>query len=176
MNTTGSPSTPPLPIRDIHQAPQPEWWPPAPGWWVLAVLLLVALIILSVVLLIRYRRHKRYLRVRKELTVLEQQWKSDGDSGGLIRGVSKLLRRIVLYASDDPALATMNGQRWADFLASVLPDDSAVSLAAVDVATQVYSNEPETDCPEDIIRLADVWMQHAYTGKPKRVIAEGAPA
>ncbi len=39
---------------------------------------------------------------------------------------------------------------------------------------RVYSNCPATDKPEAIIELADVWMRHAYTGKP--VIKAEAPS
>lgn len=50
----------PLPLKPIHLAPDPSWWPPALGWWILAVLVL-AILGLLIWALVRWqlKRQKR---------------------------------------------------------------------------------------------------------------------
>lgn len=97
-----------LPLRDIHAAVAPPWWPPAPGWWgVLAGLLLLALAIAFW----RARRRRR----RNAVARLFDDALAHADSpAAQIAAMSTLLRRAARRR--DPHADTLEGDDWLRFL------------------------------------------------------------
>lgn len=105
-----------LPLRDLHLPDAVGWWPPAPGWWLLVAILLTAL----GRYLWRAWRAWRLSAARRaalsEYARLSRQYASDGDARALARGLSSLLRRVMLAYAPRHTVAGLTGTEWLSFL------------------------------------------------------------
>ncbi|MDY0189183.1 MAG: DUF4381 domain-containing protein [Desulfuromonas sp.] len=109
-----------LVLRDIH-LPQPvSWWPLAPGWW----LLLALGVIILIASLFAWRRYKqrRYRRIAlRQLSMMENNLRTDNDQQLLLQELSKLLRHMAVLHYPAQQCAGLCAEKWLSFLDSTLP-------------------------------------------------------
>jgi hypothetical protein len=103
-------------LRDYHLPEPVPWWPPAPGWWLLLIALLLLASLGAWWLLRRRRCHAVAREAARELERLQAALREDGDAGGFVRGLSRLLRRYALTAFPGEAAAALTGEDWLAFL------------------------------------------------------------
>lgn len=98
-------------LRDIHLPPTPGLWPPAAGWWLVALILVLG----TVLWVARRRIRQRPLRAAlRELDALARTHARDDVL--LARGISRLLRRYVLWRFPQAGAAGLTGKDWLQFL------------------------------------------------------------
>lgn len=97
-----------LPLRDIHLAPAPPWWPPAPGWWLLA--LAVALLVAG----IGWWRGRKARRRAAIARVFDSAVADASTPAAELAALSELLRRAARRV--DPAADRLEGEAWLQFL------------------------------------------------------------
>lgn len=97
-----------LPLRDIHQALAPAWWPPAPGWWVVA-----AFVLAVVVTYVVWRQRKRS-RQRRIADLFDNAVDAVDAGPVQIAAMSELLRRAARRR--DPQADRIQGDAWLAFL------------------------------------------------------------
>lgn len=145
-----------LPLRDIHAAPQPPWWPPAWGWWLLAAAVL-AVLVWAGVLLWRWLARRRYRRrLVAEVDHVEAQWQADHDDRRALASLSALLRRLLVHAGQRPGVAGRTGESWASLLAEAVAGDQELESVAQAMASAPYRADPDVAVP-DAVRLARQW-------------------
>lgn len=97
-----------LPLRDIHTATQPPWWPPAPGWLlVAAVVLAVAAVLCALWLRLRRRR-------RAVARLFDDALAQADTPAAQVAAMSELLRRAARRI--DPQADRLEGEDWLRFL------------------------------------------------------------
>lgn len=150
-----------LPLRDIHAAPAPPWWPPAWGWWVLAVLLVVAAV-WGALRLSRFLARRRYRRkLLAEVDHIFAQWQADQNDQRAVAAISALLRRLLIHAGGRRELAGAVGAEWVEVLQSVAGDDPAQRSAAAALASAPYQQNPDSGSMPgvgDFAALARHWV------------------
>lgn len=112
-----------LPLKDIHLPDPVSWWPPAVGWWLLlAVVVLTAAVVRLAVrrLAVFRRRRKLNCLLQMEVSRIEREYQSVGDSHRALQQLSVLLRRVSMGMSGRDAVAGLCGQRWIDRLAAAV--------------------------------------------------------
>lgn len=130
--------SPDLPLRDIHAAPAPPWWPPAWGWWVLAAVALVLLVWAGIGLR-RYLARRRYRQaLLREVDHIVAQWQADQNEARAVAALSVLLRRLVVHAGDRHELAGVAGQPWVEALQAAVAGDTALEKAAAELTQAPY--------------------------------------
>ena len=116
MNPAAATPDPLAGLRGYHLPEAVSWWPPGPGWWLLAGLLLVLVIALALYL-IRRRRCRAAARLAlDELAGLRADLAANGDPGDVLRGLSRLLRRLALVRYPRQRVAGLTGAAWPEFL------------------------------------------------------------
>lgn len=145
-----------LPLRDIHAAPAPPWWPPAWGWWVLAALLVVAAI-WGVLWLRRFLARRRYRRhLLAEVDHIFAQWQADQNDQRAVAAISALLRRLLIHAGGRRELAGAVGAEWVEVLQSVAGDDETQRGVAAALASAPYRRDTDTGSMPSVGDFADL--------------------
>lgn len=108
--------TPPaddLPLRDIHPAVAPPWWPPAPGWWWLAAASVTLALALGL-----WRWHRRRRR-RALIEMFDAALRQAGSPAAQLAAMSELLRRAARRHAGDAA--ALDGEAWLRLLDQDMP-------------------------------------------------------
>lgn len=147
-----------LPLRDIHPAAAPPWWPPAPGWWLLALLAALAAGWLGRLAWRRYRRYRRRRALRGELAGIVSHWQARRDDRAFVIELSAFLRRLVVHVGGHRDLAGVNGAAWVEFLAGP-DDDAALKAAGTVLAEGPYRRGGPIEHPERLVPLAERWIR-----------------
>ena len=115
-------SAPPLPqafgnyaLGDFIEVVSPQdvsWLPQTPGWWLLAA----GLLALALHRGWRWLRHWYRNRYRREALTRLQQISAEHQQQALVREVNKLLKITAIAAYSRPAVASLCGEQWAEFL------------------------------------------------------------
>ena len=104
-------------LRDIHLPSMLSWWPPAIGWWFLLVLLIAAGL---VILQFCRRGHDKPVMSKDaafdELEKLSVDFSGNGDTHGLLTGLSALLRRTAMTLDSRREVAALTGESWLKWL------------------------------------------------------------
>lgn len=100
-------------LRALHTPEPPGLWPPAPGWWLLAALLgllLAWLVRLGMDLRRTLAPHRQaaaeHSRLQARLAAGEL------DSATYLNEANALLKRLLLFALDNRAVAASSGKEW----------------------------------------------------------------
>ncbi|MEM9305029.1 MAG: DUF4381 family protein [Pseudomonadota bacterium] len=149
-----------LPLRDVHAALTPPWWPPAPGWWVVAVLSLLALGLLAWRGWHGWQRHRRRQRLLAELA-LAIGAESDLD---YLRAVADFCKRLLLHEGGRQDLAVASGEGFADALAEPWSEDDRYRDAARALALDQY-RPATTVVREPVTALAQAWIERIVRGE-----------
>ena len=130
-------------LRDIHMPEPISLWPLAPGWW------LVALAVVAAALIFQFVRRRLRLSARRaalgELQRLEQQYSETGDTSALASGLSALLRRVALLRGERAEVATLHGEKRAQFLCAGPGGFSPALLAGIEATVYENPSEPVHD-------------------------------
>lgn len=133
-------------LRDIHLPPS-DWWPLAPGWWLLG-LFGVILLALAIWYARRWQQRRRlWAPVNAELDALAARHGANGNRAQLAAGLSRLLRRSVLYRGGE---ASLQGAAWHAQLQQLAPGVLSSKLVR-ELEQGVYRTRPAFD--------ADVLME-----------------
>ncbi|MEM6938280.1 MAG: DUF4381 family protein [Pseudomonadota bacterium] len=146
------------PIRDIHAAPAPPFWPPAWGWWVVAGLVVVGLCWGVWALWRRWRWQKRFQALGQELDEMQERWRDDGDVGRAASRASLYLRRLVLHEARDSRAAALTGDSWVEFLTAPENLDPHLKVAAAELAKAPYQAMPDINV-ESVFQLCHFWLR-----------------
>ena len=131
-------------LQDIHGAGNPGWWPPAPGWWVLALLVLVLLFFAGRFIAAKLQARRRRRLFLLEVDRLQQELDPVQEAREYRAAINRLFRVVAMKAFPDTACASLQGEAWVAFIASLLPDSSdTTSLAAL--AHGQYEAAPQFD-------------------------------
>ncbi len=135
-------------LRDIQLPADVAWWPPAPGWWLLGLLILLAVLATGWYC----RRRYRQLRYRRAaLAELKQLLDETDNDAHILLAINRLLKRTALVAYPAATVASLHGQRWADFRQASLPNVPAPANLATLLGDQLY--DVTAVAPEDIQQL-----------------------
>lgn len=170
------PSDPLSQLADIRLPEDVGLWPLAPGWWVLAVLV-AGLLIYALILLGRFLHRKRVVRhARGQLDRCLADWKAARQSGvdvntanlDYVNAVNAVLRRVALVHYPQEHVASLNGERWLNFLrtngdTSLLDEQIAGALARGRFA-------PRCDVDPDALHsMARQWINSLYNARISKV-------
>ncbi len=151
-----NPTSPSLPLADIHLQSDPSIWPLAWGWWLIIVITLGVLITLCVSLY-RWKKARKPLQEAKMLL-------NDIDS---ISAINTLLKRTCLTYFKHQTVAKLTGDEWLTFLDEQLPETERGFIKNKDLWQKaVFSSSPITQ--EEMTRckdLATTWLAHAISPK-----------
>ncbi len=151
-----NPTSPSLPLADIHLQSDPSIWPLAWGWWAIILITLGVLIALSVTLY-RWKTARKPLQEAKVLL-------DDLDS---IAAINTLLKRTCLTYFDHQTVAKLTGDAWLAFLDEQLPEPKRGFIKDKDLWQKgVFSSLPVTQ--EEMTRckdLATTWLANAISPK-----------
>jgi hypothetical protein len=144
-------------LQDIHAAANPSWWPPAFGWWVLAMVLLVLLVVA-----IRFLRQKLALRSRRRewlraLDAIGQELDPLRDAHQYLADLNLLFRAVALKAFPGTGCAGLQGEKWVQFIRSLLPEGSDDS-SLVALARGPYEPAPDFDA-QSLNEHARTWVR-----------------
>ncbi|MDX1569581.1 MAG: DUF4381 domain-containing protein [Xanthomonadales bacterium] len=154
-----------LPLRDVHAAVAPDWWPLAPGWWVLAALFLVLAAYGGYRLFRAWRRRQLQKALMQEFESAEQLLQQ-GRELAFLHELAAFLKRLLIYRIGQASAAGAHGVEWERTLLAVDPDDPELAAAARFVAAEQYQ-APERlgQLPVDgLRRLAHRWIERAAAG------------
>ena len=105
-----------IPLRDLHLPAEIGWWPLAPGWWVLIAIATCVVAWYAWKALMRWRANRARRIALRELGYIAQRYDQTGDSVGLARELSELLRRGLLAYAPRHIVAGLTGERWLTWL------------------------------------------------------------
>lgn len=149
-----------LPLRDVHSAVAPDWWPPAPGWWVVLALVIVAIAMFAYRGCRRWRRERIRRRLRAELASVEPL--AQEDPAAFLSQLAVLLKRLVIHACDRPELAGVHGSAWRAVLLEVADEDPQLQAAADAVVREQYRPPDKQAVPiPALTELARRWVERA---------------
>ncbi|MCG7495690.1 DUF4381 domain-containing protein [Vibrio sp. Of7-15] len=157
------PTTPLLPLADIHLQAAPSWWPLAWGWWVLAA---VVLFTVAGTLFLIKKRNANHAAKKEALQLLQTSaYQND------IAMVSELLKQAAMSYFSRGRVASLNGAQWLHFLDQQLPAKYRKShgfqakeaewLAALYAPTASLPADTQKMCLEQ----AKIWLTHALPPK-----------
>ena len=151
-------------LQDLPLPPAVSYMPQTWGWPALLGLLAAYALFLAGRALYRWHRD-RYLRLaRAELTTLEQRLA--GADLNALRELPELLKRTALSMPQRPAVASLSGDAWQQFLQAhshvELPADFSRQLAQL-----AYAPEPELrQLPREqintLLTISRHWLEHLH--------------
>lgn len=146
-----------LPLRDVHEAVAPPWWPPAPGWWLLAA----ACACLAGAIAWRAWRSSR--RRREAARLFDATVAEASTPPAQVAAISELLRRAARRV--DPQAATLAGEDWLRWLETAQPDGGFGEEAAALLRDGAFRRDLDAATVEALRARARVrylaWMQRA---------------
>jgi Domain of unknown function (DUF4381) len=123
-----NPSDPLAQLNPLREPAAIGWWPLAPGWWLLIALVLVAAGLLIWWALKRYRSNAYRRAGIAQLAQIQSHWERDGDNGQCLTHTNALLKAVALRGFPHRDIASINGERWRDFLNQSLDEHAAFEL------------------------------------------------
>ncbi len=104
-------------LKDVHLPHAPAWWPPAPGWWLLAILVILACAWLAW----HWYKRQRYQAPFQSAQRLHKRLRVALNAGEIsasdyLHGANGLLKRVFIYAKNDPSSTALSGQEWLAYL------------------------------------------------------------
>ncbi|HSO83152.1 DUF4381 domain-containing protein [Thiocapsa sp.] len=168
-------------LRDWHLPDPIQWWPPAPGWWISATVLLAVLLWVAGV---RWRRHRRRgaaaRSALRELAVLRETARADGDTRVFVAALSRLLRRFALARFPREQVAGLTGDAWLSFLDATGGGEGfrrGPGRALADLAYGATGAGEPPPNPDALVELAETWIRaNRRRGGPAVRGAEETPA
>jgi len=123
-------------LRDIYMPADPSWWPLAPGWWIVIALLVLSGIYLG----FKYYQRKQYQRWQQRvLGEIDKALTEHADNRSLqLARISEVLRRVALQRYPDDKVATLQGNKWLEFLDKTGGDGAFSTKAAGQLTDAVY--------------------------------------
>ena len=104
------------PLKNIQLQAEPAFFPPAIGWWIVFITFFILVVVFLVCFYLYYTSPKKYsLRVLKNLY---EQNLSPVEFG---IEISKLLKRVSLFAFPNEDVAYLSGKDWKLFLMTHAP-------------------------------------------------------
>lgn len=134
-------------LHDIVESPPVPWWPPAPGWYFVLVLAAGAVAWFG----FRYWKQWRAKAYRRA-ALRELQAATTPTE------IAELFRRTALAIAPRTQVASLSGDRWAEWLASLVPETMPRPVHDF-LATSVY--DPTTQNADfAVIRgYAKTWIE-----------------
>jgi hypothetical protein len=147
-----------LPLRDIHAAAAPPFWPPAPGWWILALLGLIVAVWFGRRLWMRYRAWRFKQALKLEYAGIVGHYQASRDAWQALADSATFFRRLLVHVGGYRSQAGMVGEDWAEHLASVAPDDPQIRQLCQHLARDAYKQQVDDVDATTLSRLADCWI------------------
>lgn len=144
-------------LQDIHAAGSPLWWPPAIGWWVLAFALMFLLLVAVRLLKRKLAQRKRRREWLQALAAISQELDPQVDAHQYLASLNRLFRAVALKAFPGSGCAALQGQEWVEFIASLLPVNTADSSLAA-LARGPYEQVPDFDA-RSLAAHARTWVR-----------------
>ncbi|MFK7859847.1 MAG: DUF4381 domain-containing protein [Granulosicoccus sp.] len=132
-------------LRDLHQPPSINMWPPAIGWWVVAIVL-TAVIACTAAWFVRYRRqHNPRWQAAKALRENFTHWQTNADPALYLLQSHRVLRQFAIELAGRHQVASLCGVQWVDWLElrinQPLPEVARFSLGHGAYQREVIGNE-----------------------------------
>ena len=145
-------------LRPLHTPAPISWWPPAVGWWLLLIAVLVLLIVI-------YRYWRRMAPQRAALRELKFLLKNTHDHP--VAMLNQLLKRYALVCWPVPAVASLTGKDWLEFLDANGGNGKFSAGPGQILLTEPYQKQ-STDLHE-LAALARQWIKSNKPGKNTNV-------
>lgn len=151
-------------LQDLPLPPAVSYLPQTWGWLALLGLLAAYALFLAGRALYRWRRD-RYLRLaRGELATLEQRL-ADNEFTAL-RELPELLKRTALSMPQRPAVASLGGDAWQQFLqahsSAQLPADFSQQLAQLAYAPDARLRQLTPTQINALLAISRHWLEHLH--------------
>lgn len=132
-------------------------WPPAAGFWLALIVVLLILVPLY-----RWRRSRHgqpnYQLAQSSLQQIAQSYRLNNDSAALINALARWLKQVAILAYPEHRVAGLTGQRWLEFLDSVLQGADFTDGCGQLFARRAYSEHAEADANR-LLRLCQRWLE-----------------
>lgn len=99
------------PLKNIHLQAEPDFFPPAIGWWIIFIMVFVLIVICLIWFYWYYTSPKQY-----SLRLLKSLYKQNLSPIEFGIEISKLLKRVALFAFPNEDIASLSGKTWKLFL------------------------------------------------------------
>ena len=160
-------------LADIHLPGAVSFWPPAPGWWVLAALVLAAVAYGCFVLFRRWQVRRRGQVAAGEIQRAYAEWQqthsNDAGQAGLLllQTCNNVLKRVALVHYAEHEVASLNGQRWIEFLDRTGNTTAFTTGPARAIADQAYrrSFTADAETAAALSQAAEQWIVRQYGSK-----------
>ncbi|MDE1167310.1 MAG: DUF4381 domain-containing protein [Pseudomonas sp.] len=140
-------------LREMALPPAISYTPQTWGWAAVAVLLIIALIAYAAWRLWQWRQNQ----YRRDALLRLAQIERAGDTGAL-RELPELLKRVALSMPGNPAVATLQGEAWQQFLQAhskqPLPADFSQQLAQL-----AYAPLPPDLATRQLLQHSRQWVE-----------------
>ncbi|OBU17179.1 DUF4381 domain-containing protein [Photobacterium aquimaris] len=153
------PTTPTLPLADIHLHSAPSYWPLPWGWWMVVIVILLAIIATGY----QYRRRRQRSAAKQEaINILKTLQPQAG-----LTAINTLLKQAALSYFPRSTVAPLTGIQWLAFLDQCLPAKFQGFVDKQPLWQQgIFSPTPLTaeqfnDCRQQAL----LWLQHALPAK-----------
>ncbi len=153
-----TPADPLAQLRDIHLPDPVSAWPPGPGWWLLAGLLVLVLAALLTWLWRHYRRNAWRRQAHRALAEAHARWQADGDHAGYLQAANAVLKRAALSRFPREQVASLNSQRWDEFLDQQWRRPGEAGFSELGFATRAYQASPAAADIEQLHGLCKQWL------------------
>lgn len=159
----------PANISQLQDLPLPaavSYLPQTWGWLALLLLLLAVGLGYAGRALYRWRRNRYRRAALAELSRLELALTEPAQVVAALRQLPELLKRTALSMPDPPAVASVSGQAWQQFLQASsptrLPEDFAEQLAMLAYAPQSQLlNLPPTQLAQ-LLNSSRLWLEQHH--------------
>ncbi|SMY35174.1 DUF4381 domain-containing protein [Photobacterium andalusiense] len=153
------PTTPTLPLADIHLHSAPSYWPLPWGWWVVIIVTLIVIIATGY----HYRRRCQHFAAKQEAIKILKTLQPDAG----LTAINTLLKQAALSYFPRSIVAPLTGIQWLVFLDQHLPTKFQGFVDKQPLWQQgLFSPAPLTaeqfnDCRQQAL----LWLQHALPAK-----------